>query len=89
MTRKITTVGGIERHPTLQSDLLDTDDRLLPCPFCGTVAGIRDMYQMFRAECSNTSCGVATPYHYRMRELAIEAWNRRAEVIYNNVILDG
>lgn len=79
MTRKITTVGGIERHPTLQSGLLDTDDRLSACPFCGTVAGFREQQQMLRAECSNTSCGVATPYHYRTRELAIEAWNRRKE----------
>jgi hypothetical protein len=79
--RKVTTVGGIERHPTLQSGLLDTDERLSVCPFCGATAGLREQYQMLRAECSNTSCGVATPYHYRTRELAIEAWNRRAALV--------
>jgi hypothetical protein len=30
-----------------------------------------------RAECANTSCGLATPYHYKTREDTAYAWNRR------------
>lgn len=75
---KITTVAGIERHPLLQSGLLDTSDLLMNCPFCGHVSGFRDGVKPYlRAECSNTSCGVATPFHYKTREDAATAWNRR------------
>lgn len=73
-----TTVDGIERHPTLQTGLLDTSTDLKRCPFCDSVAGYRlDGNGLIRAECANTSCGIATPYHYKSREDAAYAWNRR------------
>jgi hypothetical protein len=87
--RKITTVGGIEMFPTQMGrpGIMDTSPDLLACPFCGHQAGYRGPVHLqagfntsdewIRAECSNTSCGVATPYHYRTREAARDAWNRR------------
>lgn len=79
---KITTVEGIER-PCVWRDLsghLDTAVELRRCPFCGFAAGFRPDPQdrnYLRAECSNTSCGIATPFHYKTREAAVVAWNRR------------
>lgn len=82
---KITTVGGLEMHPLLRDRPLDTDPLTLsPCPFCGHQAAYEDrgLLQLMRRRvvCSNTSCGVATPWHYATRERAAEAWNRRASV---------
>ena len=77
---KVTTVGGLERHPTMQSGLLDTSIDLARCPMCGSEVGYRTDTQQphyLRAECANTSCGVATPFHYKSREDAAYAWNRR------------
>ena len=65
----------------MRSGLLDTDDRLLPCPFCGSVAGFRESEKFtewpIRAECSNSQCAVMQPYHYKTREEAIKWWNQR------------
>ena len=83
--RNMTTVGGIERHSIPQTNLLDTDPVLQACPFCGSDAGyrgpvpVRGFGHALRAECSNTSCGIATPFHHRSRRQAAEAWNRRSQ----------
>lgn len=75
---KITTVAGLERFPTLKHNLLDQSAELRRCPMCDSVAGFRpDNHGYIRAECANTSCGIATPFHYRNREDAKYAWNRR------------
>lgn len=83
--RNITTVGGIERFPVLQSGLMDTaPDVLKPCPFCGHEAAFKDSgvkghdHFCVRVCCSNGSCGVCTPEHYKTREAAAMAWNRRS-----------
>lgn len=74
----VTNVDGIERHPTLQSGLLDTSIDLRHCRMCGSVCGFRENgLGYLRAECANTSCGIATPYHYKTREDAAYAWNRK------------
>lgn len=76
----ITKVDGIERNLIMQHGLLDTSVELQRCPFCGSPAGYRVDPQhrdFLRAECSNTSCGIATPYHYKTREDAAYAWNRK------------
>ncbi len=81
--RNITTVGGLQRYSTLQSNLLNTDIRLSHCPFCGAEAGFRGQRintpqpSYIRVECSNTSCGVSIPYHYMTEGLAIQASNRQ------------
>lgn len=74
----LTTVAGLERFPTLQGNLLDTSVELRRCPMCDSVAGFRaNPHGDIRAECSNTSCAIQTPYHYRTRETAAYAWNRQ------------
>ncbi len=84
---QITTVGGIEKHAVYHSGLLDTSPDLLPCPFCGSDGAFTDgrlpshridEYTV-AAQCSNTSCGVRTPEHYKDRASAAYAWNRRPE----------
>lgn len=72
-----------------------TDKGLLPCPFCGGVAGIntcrtsdREFLRMNGWD-SDTGygvncivCGVnnrGIAYGFRTKEQAVEAWNRRAD----------
>lgn len=79
----VTTVGGLEMFQKLRPMPLDTDPGVLrPCPFCGHEAAYEDHGQLQamrrRVVCSNTSCGIATPWHYMTREAAAAAWNRRA-----------
>ena len=65
---------------------LDTaPDVLKTCPFCGHDGAFNDVGRRGQSDnytvavhCSNTSCGVRTPEHYRTREAAAKAWNRRA-----------
>jgi Lar family restriction alleviation protein len=80
-----TTVGGLEMTAMDHSGALDTAPGILkPCPFCGHEAAFTDgKYRghdayVVAVQCSNTSCGVATPSHYKTRESAAAAWNRRA-----------
>jgi Restriction alleviation protein Lar len=80
----ITTVGGIEMYN--HHERLELDGLLRHCPFCGYEAGYdtTDLIanapgKWIRVECTNSSCGVATPFHYRTRESAREGWNRRHE----------
>lgn len=76
----ITKVDGIERFPTLRGGSMDTSTDLRRCPFCDSPAGYRwdpQHRDYLRAECSNTSCGIATPFHYKTREDAAYAWNRK------------
>jgi Lar family restriction alleviation protein len=83
---KVTTVGGLEMFAVMRKvRLYQPDDiSLKPCPFCGKEGALHresqqghDRY-IYSAECSNTSCGVRTPVHYRTEEDAAAAWNRRA-----------
>jgi Lar family restriction alleviation protein len=83
--RKITTVGGLEMFRWGNSHLYRVEGlALLPCPFCGDEAGFRKDKQRhhppefpYAVECSQTSCGVRTPFHYKTEAAAAEAWNRR------------
>lgn len=83
--RQLDTVAGLEMHAILHPHHLDTSPDLLPCPFCGHEGaftdghkrGVSDNYTV-AAACSNTSCGVRTPEHYKDRASATVAWNRRA-----------
>jgi len=81
---QITTVGGLEMTCVDHSGNIDEDKATLkPCPFCGHSAGY---FNSHRADdrfpigvcCTNTSCGVQTPQHYRDRQTAALAWNRRS-----------
>lgn len=75
-----TTVGGLDNWLRLKSNLLDTSEDLNRCKTCGYIAGYRlvgssnDLYH--KVECTNTSCGVSIPSHYRNRKDAAYAWNR-------------
>lgn len=80
----IAKVTGLERFATAQALLLDTDVCLDSCRHCGSPAGFREdgvasLYHtvMLRVGCSNGSCAIATPFHYRTREDAAYAWNRK------------
>lgn len=85
---KITTVAGLEMFATPHPHPLDTDNSLSRCPFCdhegafndGERRGQNDNYTV-AVVCSNTSCGVRTPQHYKTREAAAIAWNRRPTVV--------
>lgn len=83
----VTVVNGVERFATPYPAGLEGDVALLRCPFCNDQAGYRQQASLgdpfvFRVECSNTSCMVATPYHYKTRDTAKAAWNRRAPGAY-------
>jgi hypothetical protein len=78
----ITRVDGLEMFAKMRhGPFVDTSTALRPCPFCGSEAGYREdaRDKHLRVECSNTSCGVATPYHYKTRAWALKAWNRTPE----------
>lgn len=75
----VTRVDGLEMFAKFRhGPFIDTDRQLRSCPFCGSEAGYREdpRDKFLRVECSNTSCGIATPYHYKTRDLALKAWNR-------------
>lgn len=81
---KLTTVGGIESHPMCRDGLMEIpgDGILENCNRCGAIAGFRvdprgPVVGMVRAECSNSSCAIATPFHYRTWMDAAYAWNRK------------
>lgn len=80
---KVTTVAGIEGFLKVQHGLLDTSAMLSRCKHCGHEAGFRGDPRdgLLRVECANTSCGIATPFHYRTREAAAVAWNRQPTVV--------
>ncbi len=81
------TVAGIEQFRKARLIAGDTDPQSLNnCDRCGHEAmyvepGHRNHvgYDV-HVECSNTSCGLRIPSHYRTREDAAKAWNRKAEV---------
>jgi len=87
---KVTTVGGIEKFPvggkTLHIDL-PPPGVLSRCKTCGHEAGFthgpkRGQSDNFTVgvECTNTSCGIRTPVHYRDEANAAIAWNRTPTV---------
>ncbi len=85
----VTKVAGLEMHAVFHPHEIDTaPDMLKDCPFCGATAGFTDGNRRglpmkggdaytVAAGCSNTSCGIRTPEHYKTREDAAYAWNRR------------
>ena len=85
---KVTTVGGLEMYATMHPHPLDTSDQLRRCPFCGHEAAFTDGMKRGQSDnytvgvqCSNTSCGIRTPEHYKDRESAAVAWNRTPTVL--------
>lgn len=53
-----------------------SDLKLLPCPFCGWGTIVDGGFLHYRCTCS--ACGASTK-EYPTWELAVEAWNRRAD----------
>ena len=81
---KVTIVDGLEMFANLHPHPLDTHESLLRCPFCAHEAAYNDGERRGQSDnytvavhCTNTSCGVRTPEHYKSREAAAIAWNRR------------
>lgn len=75
-------VSGIEKFwkAGREEFCMTTDPTFLLCPFCGAAAGYRQERGHkfpFRAECSDTSCGVHTYDHYATVDDARRAWNTR------------
>lgn len=53
---------------------------LLPCPFCGGEARLHDNIIGFSIFCANDDCDIiAATGTMETKEVAIEAWNTRAE----------
>jgi Lar family restriction alleviation protein len=50
---------------------------LKPCPFCGSEAKMIKLYDDYYIKCGNYCCEQSIAYEDI--EMAIEAWNRRAE----------
>lgn len=81
----VTTVSGLEMFANrFGRGELDTHPMLDHCKQCGHEAGFTDGQRRGQSdnytvgvECSNTSCGIRTPEHYRTREDAAYAWNRK------------
>lgn len=85
---KVASVEGIEMFAKVHFHELDTDASLSRCPFCGHEAAFNDGERRGQNDnytvavvCSNTSCGVRTPQHYKTRKAAAIAWNRRPTVV--------
>lgn len=84
---QIKTVGGLEQfvgHKYNKSGIDTAPEVLLPCPFCGHEAGFKegprhtdDRGFNISVWCYNGACSVHTPEHYKDRESAAVAWNRR------------
>lgn len=78
------TVAGIEQFAKYRVPWGDTSDTLARCKTCGHEAAFREPehrgyeHAMISVECSNTSCGMKTPPHYKTRVEAAKAWNRKA-----------
>ena len=59
-------------------------DKLLPCPFCGGEAEIKECFftgfhkALFIAKCKNIGCG-AIGSECVTKESAVNAWNRRSD----------
>ena len=51
---------------------------LKPCPFCGGEADYRTMGVGVYIKCVKCGCNTQT-FHYKERQEAIKAWNRRPE----------
>lgn len=81
---QITRVSGIESFGLHPSGLDTAPGALRPCPFCGHEAAFKEGPRHLPPEhlisvwCINGACAVHTPEHYKTREDATKAWNRRA-----------
>lgn len=82
---RATTVDGLEQFCIMRKWTGDTDPAtLIDCNRCGHEAMYVEpghRYHMgnggVHVECSNTSCGLRIPAHYKTREDAAKAWNRK------------
>lgn len=52
-------------------------NELKTCPFCGGEARVHTFYKDYCVYC--TKCNASTIKYSPKKEMAIEAWNRRAE----------
>ena len=52
-----------------------SNDRLLPCPFCGGEAKVNKWEGGFKVLCQKVFCAVLGPYNTEQE--AIDAWNTR------------
>lgn len=88
---KVATVGGLEMFPVGGKTLHLDQPRpgvLKDCKHCGHPAafyngpkrGASDNFTV-GVQCTNTSCGIRTPEHYRDEESAAVAWNRTPTVV--------
>jgi hypothetical protein len=87
---QVTSVGGIEKFPMIKPDVVYGVEYavvLSVCPFCGHPAVYCTDRRptpvsafQYAVRCSNNSCAVQTPFHYRDKDSARAAWNRRATV---------
>jgi Lar family restriction alleviation protein len=88
---KVTTVGGLEQfvgNKGKGSLYTAPPGVLSQCPFCGHEAAFKRSRDptvpephVFSVHCSNTSCGIHTPEHYKSEADAAQAWNRRLTVV--------
>ena len=73
--------------------MLETNEPLKPCPFCGEIGAIfedlryrnepTDMYHVYGVECSNPECIMHQQQKfYYCEQAARTAWNRRTERQY-------
>ena len=68
-------------------------DKLLPCPFCGGEAEIREIFvtgfhnALFIAKCRNIGCG-AIGSECVKKETAIEKWNNRHSPWHTGTLIE-
>ena len=85
----VATVVGLEMTCLDHRGTIDEDRTLARCPFCDHTAGFYDSTDRgdkfpIGVVCTNTSCGIKTPQHYRDRQTAALAWNRRTSTSEGN-----
>jgi Lar family restriction alleviation protein len=61
---------------------------LKPCPFCGKALSADQIHEIrngfgqtvrWEFPCGNKKCGAKTEFYVKDRDMAIAAWNKRAE----------
>lgn len=56
-----------------------SDDRLKPCPFCGSSPQWTRNGKLYIIECTNVHCGAQLGFDGHGQSVVREAWNRRVE----------
>ena len=64
---------------------------LLPCPFCGRRAELRETKHIpsgtdYTPRCTDTSCPGRCSKKYTEKETAIALWNRRVKHYFGNAV---